>query len=116
MKVCINYSCGDASAVAAKIALKKYAGQHEMIVVRIRVPDEDADSDRHEPDYGPHSENPREPPACICKRRRDGRGSRYWTQRDNFAHQPKLTKTGTRIVRGSTSAVGLDSVGVTIST
>lgn len=50
MRVCINYSCGDASAVAAKIALKKYAGQHEMIVVRIRVPDEDADSDRHAAD------------------------------------------------------------------
>lgn len=50
MRVCINYSAGDASAFAAKIALKKYAGQHEMIVVRIKVADEHPDGDRHAAD------------------------------------------------------------------
>jgi 3'-phosphoadenosine 5'-phosphosulfate sulfotransferase (PAPS reductase)/FAD synthetase len=47
MKICINYSGGDASAVAAKIAITKYAANHDLIVVRIRVSDEHPDGDRH---------------------------------------------------------------------
>jgi hypothetical protein len=40
------FSCGDASAVACKLALRKYAGTNEIAVVRILLDSEHPDNDR----------------------------------------------------------------------
>lgn len=40
------FSCGDASAVATALALKKYRPKHEVVVARIVIPEEHADNDR----------------------------------------------------------------------
>ena len=40
------FSCGDASAVATKLALKKYGGTHEVVVARICIDSEHPDNDR----------------------------------------------------------------------
>jgi hypothetical protein len=40
------FSCGDASAVACALALKKYRADHETIVARIVIPSEHSDNDR----------------------------------------------------------------------
>lgn len=40
------FSCGDTSAVAAKLALKKYRATHEVVVARIVIPSEHPDNDR----------------------------------------------------------------------
>jgi hypothetical protein len=40
------FSCGDASAVATKLALKKYRDTHEVVVARIVIGSEHADNER----------------------------------------------------------------------
>src|SRR5690348_5883087 len=40
------FSCGDASAVATMLALKKYRVTHEVIVARTVIPTEHPDNDR----------------------------------------------------------------------
>lgn len=40
------FSCGDASAVATALALKKYRAVHEIVVARIVIPEEHEDNDR----------------------------------------------------------------------
>lgn len=45
------FSCGDASAVACKLALDKYAATHEILVCRIVIEGEHADNDRFATDF-----------------------------------------------------------------
>lgn len=40
------FSCGDASAVATKLAVSKYGSTHELVVARIRIDSEHRDNDR----------------------------------------------------------------------
>jgi hypothetical protein len=40
------FSCGDASAVAVALALKKYGTTHECVIARIAIPSEHPDNDR----------------------------------------------------------------------
>lgn len=40
------FSCGDTSAVAAKLALRKYAATHEVVIARIVIDNEHPDNDR----------------------------------------------------------------------
>jgi hypothetical protein len=46
MRVLCWFSCGDASAVATALALKKYRDTHEVVVARIRITSEHEDNDR----------------------------------------------------------------------
>ena len=39
------FSCGDASAIATALALKKY-GNHDLVIARIVIPSEHPDNDR----------------------------------------------------------------------
>ena len=45
------FSCGDASAVACKLALDKYRGTHEVLVTRILLDSEHPDNDRFAADW-----------------------------------------------------------------
>lgn len=40
------FSCGDASAVACRLALRKYAGENEIVIARILLDSEHPDNDR----------------------------------------------------------------------
>lgn len=44
------FSCGDTSAVAAKLALKKYRATHEVVIARIVIDNEHPDNDRFSDD------------------------------------------------------------------
>ena len=46
MKIAVWFSCGAASAVAAKLALEKYGKEHEVIVLNNPVLEEDEDNRR----------------------------------------------------------------------
>lgn len=46
MRVVCWFSCGAASAVATKLALKKYSDSHEVVVARCVVKEEHTDNDR----------------------------------------------------------------------
>jgi len=45
------FSCGDASAVACKLALTKYRATHEIIIARILLDSEHSDNDRFAADW-----------------------------------------------------------------
>lgn len=44
------FSCGDASAVATVLALKKYGQTHEVVIARIAIPSEHTDNERFSED------------------------------------------------------------------
>lgn len=50
-RVLIWFSCGDASAVACKLALDQYRSDHEIVVARILLDSEHPDNDRFAADW-----------------------------------------------------------------
>lgn len=44
------FSCGDASAVATVLAMRKYAGTHDVVIARIVIPSEHPDNERFSED------------------------------------------------------------------
>lgn len=52
------FSCGDASAVACAMTLKKYRGTREIVIARICIPEEHADNDRFAADCSKWFDHP----------------------------------------------------------